>query len=218
MGTRNITRVISNGQLKVCQYCQWDGYPTGAGADIANFIRTTDDDHMIKRLEHVTLVTDVDGNTFCTGAPVFDGSADIARDEWDFRPYTSKEFRMIHPDGSGLDEYEYIKRRVNEMLVEKYGPEIMQKWHIAIRDTGCAVLPIIYDSTNDLTVYTSEYLLDNYGDWQIEGVWELNYDTKVLTGWWHDCKMSWTFGALRRKTDEELEGTMVDFEQLGWEE
>lgn len=32
MGTRNITMVISNGETRVAQYGQWDGYPEGQGA------------------------------------------------------------------------------------------------------------------------------------------------------------------------------------------
>lgn len=32
MGTRNLTMVVSNGETKVGQYGQWDGYPSGQGA------------------------------------------------------------------------------------------------------------------------------------------------------------------------------------------
>jgi hypothetical protein len=39
MGTRNLTVVIKNGETKVAQYCQWDGYPTGQGETVAEFIR-----------------------------------------------------------------------------------------------------------------------------------------------------------------------------------
>ena len=38
MGTRSSTLVKSNGKIKVAQYCQWDGYPTGVGKDIAEFL------------------------------------------------------------------------------------------------------------------------------------------------------------------------------------
>lgn len=39
MGTRNVTLVRLNGKIKVAQYCQWDGYPTGQGKDIAEFLQ-----------------------------------------------------------------------------------------------------------------------------------------------------------------------------------
>ena len=39
MGTRNLTIVKNKGKVKVAQYCQWDGYPTGQGEAISNFLR-----------------------------------------------------------------------------------------------------------------------------------------------------------------------------------
>jgi len=39
MGTRNLTMVKHNGKIKVAQYGQWDGYPTGQGKIIADFLR-----------------------------------------------------------------------------------------------------------------------------------------------------------------------------------
>ena len=41
MGTRNLTIVKMNGKVKIAQYCQWDGYPTGQGETISKFIRNT---------------------------------------------------------------------------------------------------------------------------------------------------------------------------------
>lgn len=40
MGTRNSTLVISNGQTKIGQYCQWDGYPEGQGKTAIEFLNT----------------------------------------------------------------------------------------------------------------------------------------------------------------------------------
>lgn len=182
MGTRNITRVISNGQLKVCQYCQWDGYPTGAGRDIIDFLRETDDERMVERLEHVTLSVTTEGEAFYTGAPIFPEAKDIARDEFNFRQFPLAEIKAVLPDHTISQEFEYINRRTSELLTMKYGPELMQRWRIANRDTGCKILPLIYESVNDLTVYSSTYLIDNFGDWQIEGVWQLDYDRKMFTG------------------------------------
>lgn len=38
MGTRNLTIVKVGGKTKIAQYGQWDGYPTGQGRTIAEFI------------------------------------------------------------------------------------------------------------------------------------------------------------------------------------
>lgn len=39
MGTRNLTCVVFEGRYKVAQYGQWDGYPSGQGLTILNFLR-----------------------------------------------------------------------------------------------------------------------------------------------------------------------------------
>ena len=41
MGTRNLTMVISNGETKVAQYGQWDGYPSGNGVIVLEFLTST---------------------------------------------------------------------------------------------------------------------------------------------------------------------------------
>ena len=38
MGTRNITCVCMDGETKVAQYCQWDGYPSGQGVQALKFL------------------------------------------------------------------------------------------------------------------------------------------------------------------------------------
>jgi hypothetical protein len=42
MGTRNLTCVVLNNEYKVAQYGQWDGYPSGTGLDILEFLRKND--------------------------------------------------------------------------------------------------------------------------------------------------------------------------------
>ena len=39
MGTRNLTIVYSNGEYKVAQYGQWDGYPEGLGVQLLKYLR-----------------------------------------------------------------------------------------------------------------------------------------------------------------------------------
>lgn len=40
MGTRNLTMVVVDKKIKVAQYGQWDGYPSGQGSTACNFIQT----------------------------------------------------------------------------------------------------------------------------------------------------------------------------------
>lgn len=49
MGTRHLIEVILNGETKVAQYGQWDGYPDGQGKDICSFIETLSDLDAFKR-------------------------------------------------------------------------------------------------------------------------------------------------------------------------
>ncbi|MEN6550001.1 MAG: hypothetical protein ABFE07_28490 [Armatimonadia bacterium] len=39
MGTRNLTCVVVDGEYKVAQYGQWDGYPSGQGKTALDFLR-----------------------------------------------------------------------------------------------------------------------------------------------------------------------------------
>lgn len=38
MGTRNLTAVMIDGQYKIAQYGQWDGYPSGQGLTVLRFV------------------------------------------------------------------------------------------------------------------------------------------------------------------------------------
>jgi len=42
MGTRNLTCVVLNGEYKVAQYGQWDGYPSGHGCVALRFLQGMD--------------------------------------------------------------------------------------------------------------------------------------------------------------------------------
>lgn len=58
MGTRNSTLVKLDGELKVAQYGQWDGYPTGQGETIQEFLRTADLEKFKEKLRNNLKVVD----------------------------------------------------------------------------------------------------------------------------------------------------------------
>lgn len=60
MGTRNVTRVLVDGEFRISQYCQWDGYPEGQGQTIVEFLRAYkhDMDDFKDKLRHLQTMTD----------------------------------------------------------------------------------------------------------------------------------------------------------------
>jgi hypothetical protein len=57
MGTRNLTMVISNGETKVAQYGQWDGYPGGQGSTALEFLRKMDANKFREKVGNLRWIT-----------------------------------------------------------------------------------------------------------------------------------------------------------------
>lgn len=54
MGTRHYQKVVNKeGETKVEQYGQWDGYPDGQGVDILNFLRNSNLDEYLKNINNL---------------------------------------------------------------------------------------------------------------------------------------------------------------------
>lgn len=56
MGTRNSTLVKINKKIKVAQYGQWDGYPSGQGATILEILRNCNLDELKEKCSKVTQI------------------------------------------------------------------------------------------------------------------------------------------------------------------
>lgn len=63
MGTRHLIGVVLDGDFKVAQYGQWDGYPTGQGVDVLNFCKTADLDSFRDEVRKVRFTTEEDKDT-----------------------------------------------------------------------------------------------------------------------------------------------------------
>ena len=73
MGTRNLTIVRSGGKTQVAQYGQWDGYPTGAGQDIADFLADMDLKKFKEKLGKLKQVDEKEVNEFLKSLGCVDG-------------------------------------------------------------------------------------------------------------------------------------------------
>lgn len=58
MGTRNLTCVYIDGEYKVAQYCQWDGYPEGQGSAILAFLNTVNHETFKSKVRKLTEATE----------------------------------------------------------------------------------------------------------------------------------------------------------------
>lgn len=59
MGTRHLQKVISkNGEVKISQYGQWDGYPDGQGVQILQYLRDGNIDKYSNNLDAISECTD----------------------------------------------------------------------------------------------------------------------------------------------------------------
>jgi len=57
MGTRNLTCVVKDGEYKIAQYCQWDGYPSGNGVEILEFLKNMDRNHFENRVNDCVFIS-----------------------------------------------------------------------------------------------------------------------------------------------------------------
>lgn len=58
MGTRHLIAVQLDGEYKIAQYGQWDGYPEGQGARVLEFLKETNPDAFIAQLRRLRWATD----------------------------------------------------------------------------------------------------------------------------------------------------------------
>jgi hypothetical protein len=58
MGTRNLTMVYLDGEYKVAQYGQWDGYPGGQGATVFKFLKEANLETFKEKCRKVKFLTE----------------------------------------------------------------------------------------------------------------------------------------------------------------
>jgi hypothetical protein len=59
MGTRGLTKVIYEGDIKVAQYGQWDHYPSGQGVAILSFLRGEGNLELLKNgIKNIKVISD----------------------------------------------------------------------------------------------------------------------------------------------------------------
>lgn len=202
MGTRNITRVVSNGKVIVEQYCQWDGYPTGQGNEIMAFVKLFCGKKLgefKKKIDRSSLYCHKAGTGTYTGSPYWQNLFE----------------KVCSLDGVkyGIAEYKHIHKAVGS---GKLTVGEASEYLVATRDSGPKVLYwLMRDDVKSLTFYTDDYLsgITDDLDWQIEGMYTLNLDEKWVEINYHGYKRRYGFNEVIAMSKEEIEAEMEDMEK-----
>ena len=207
MGTRNITRVIYKKEIIVNQYCQWDGYPTGHGLSVLEFVKkyccVADQlKEFKKRLAVSCLLKAESGKYTCTGAPLTKNVIDL--DEIKYNTYSQNvkyavgfTWEKLIKDGT------VTKHQVREYLT-------------ASRDTGSDILKwLMANEPHGMTFYTTGEDLEMKPefDWQIEGLYIIDLDKKTVTICYHGNSKVYTFSQVGSMDEEQMESEMKNMEK-----
>lgn len=105
MGTRNLTLVQLNGAYKIAQYGQWDGYPSGNGLIVLNFLKNHDIEVFCDKVKHAHLVTEEEYAKYWLELGV-----DVKKEKL-ISIGLSEQFKALHPSldrDMGADILEYV--------------------------------------------------------------------------------------------------------------
>lgn len=209
MGTRNITRVICNGEVKVNQYCQWDGYPTGRGADVLKFMHTILNDGRFpafkKTVENSMLfVSNDDADIFYTVAPILGSVYDKI----------SELEKTIKLPICGKPFHRKVEIALKENLINLNEATYLMT---ASRDTGNDILPWMLDNRcpDGMIFYSTDYLsgITEELDWQIEGMFVINLDNDTVKIIWHGASVEYPFEMVRYFDEKTIKKEMERLEK-----
>lgn len=190
MGTRSVTKVISGGEVRLCQYGQFDGYPTCAGVKILEWIKKGDFD-AIKNCEFHVMSS---GKLTWTGYPYDKEISEMNE------AYYDKIHLKVH------QSYTYREDADEEML-EEFGEDRFIKFKQASRDTGADILSVI---TKPVKTYADEYIASlNGANGEIDAFYVIDLDAEKVYMDWRGKEDAWTFKGIQRLS---VERTMRRFE------
>lgn len=177
MGTRNVTVIKYNGEEKVRQYGQWDGYPTSALATIVKFLKTDGAiEHLKRNLVKCKLVPE---EQFVWDKK-FDAIGDAA----------FKDFTILLK----LKYNDRIERMVKNST---FSEQDIFKYYLATRDTGYSIPELLITSAADnATEIVLEKCYTDKIDWQIEAVNVIDLDAGRVISYWHKRNAEWYFDSL----------------------
>jgi len=113
MSTRSCVGVVKNGEFKVAQYCQFDGYPTGVGEGVMNFLKNIDIQKFSEKINNLPSWLS-DKRKEEINKEINDKNKTLNRAKYDYLLCDSDVLNYIYNDGW------FIETRYNEKTGEPY--------------------------------------------------------------------------------------------------
>ena len=177
MGTRNVTIIKYNGEERVRQYGQWDGYPTTALAEIVRFLKA---DGAIEHLKQNIVK--------CRLIP--EGSFKYPKGFDEVSDFCWRRYMDLMRCSYDV----CIEKIVN---ATKLTSADVLNYYLSTRDTGYRIMDVLTTSAADAAM---EMVLmqttETKCDWQIEAVNIIDLDAQIVTSYWHNAKREWSFDCL----------------------
>ncbi|KAI8819577.1 uncharacterized protein EV422DRAFT_533542 [Fimicolochytrium jonesii] len=144
MGTRHLILVYYKGSYHIAQYGQWDGYPSGQGADILDFI--SDPENL------ANLQAAIDAGHLYT--PTQEQCEEWDRLVWEKTLEQKARIRAGMAHG-GLEDSDFHRPSIAD-----YCPSLS-------RDTGAGILKLVADATGPVPIVTDvDFIADrDYCEW-----------------------------------------------------
>jgi hypothetical protein len=132
MGTRHLIAVFADGEYKVAQYGQWDGYPDGQGVDVLEFLKTANLTQFLEKVRKSRFITKEEHELLWETAGAKPGAKFVGMD-------VSDKFKKANPQldrDMGADVLAYIQQQPDEIALKDSisfaGESLFCEWAYAI--------------------------------------------------------------------------------------
>ena len=158
MGTRHLIAVVVDGDFKVAQYGQWDGYPDGQGADVLQFLTETDLSEFRERVSAVRWLNDED--VAAANAKWAELGADISTD-W----VTMDQSRAFYADPRFASLSRDVGAKILGMINEGTATALRDDRDFATDSLFCEWAYVVDLDENTFEVY------EGFNKGEVEGRW-----------------------------------------------
>lgn len=143
MGTRNLTCVVKDGTHRIAQYGQWDGYPSGQGLTVLDFLTNGNVEALKENIMKCSYVTDAEYSAMWREVG-YDADTQLYVDS-----ETGRKFNAKYPQFS-----RDVAAEILQMVADSpSGLKLMDDYHFAADSLFCEWAYVVDFDKNTFEIY-----------------------------------------------------------------